>query len=273
LGTDPRCSSTIRWAGGDVGTVAGGHRPLFEHLAEVLDVFTTRRLERAGVREGSCCLAIGASAGTIACWLADRGADVIATDLDPSNLPPYPGVTVLKHNVATDPLIRNRFDLIHARLVTAHLPERRAVLDKLIDALAPDGALVLEEFEASWDGCVVDTPDPAAHRLFSTYHRAFEAVLRQAGTDLGWGRHAHRAMREAGLVDVDTEFWACAWHGGEPGCLLPFTAAGQLRDKLIAAGMTALEIDDFQALLLDPRLVIRGGMAVSTIGRKPGEPR
>jgi SAM-dependent methyltransferase len=257
-------------SGGDAEPVAGRPQRLFEQLAEVFDAFTTRRLEQAGVvREGSRCLAIGITAGTIACWLADRGAAVVATDRDPSQLPHYPGVTVLRHDVATDPLIRDGFDLIHARLVTAQLPQRRTVLDKLIDALAPGGALVLEEFEASWDGCVVDTPDPAAYRLFSAYHRAFEAVLRQAGTDLGWGRQAHRAMRAAGLVDVDTEFWAGSWHGGEPGCLLPFTAAGELRERLIAAGMAAPDIDDFRTLLLDPRLVIRGCMEVSTLGRKP----
>jgi hypothetical protein len=112
-------------------------------------------------------------------------------------------------------------------------------------------------------------PDPAADRLFAGYQHALTSVLTAAGTDPRWGRSVYKVMHDAGLVEVETEFWARAWQGGEPGCLLPYTAAAQLRPKLIEAGMSPEDIDAFRALLVDPRLVIYGNLAVSTCGRRP----
>jgi SAM-dependent methyltransferase len=255
-------------------TPAGGHHRLLDHLAEMLDPFTNRRLDQAGVRAGSRCLEVGAGSGTVAHWLAGRvgpGGEVIATDLDPTRIAGHPRITALTHDIVTDPL-PGRFDLIHARLVLAHLPERRQVLGRLVDALTPGGALVIDEFDASWDRCVLESPDPEAHRLFTAYQHALLAALLAAGADPGWGRQTHRAMRRAGLVQVDTEFWSRSWHGGQAGCLLPHAAAGQLHHQLTAAGMPAADLDRLRTLLLDPRLVIHGNTAVSTIGRPPPAP-
>jgi SAM-dependent methyltransferase len=251
-------------------TGAANHRLLLDHLAEMLDPFTRRRLDQAGARAGASCLEVGAGSGTIAHWLAGRvgpGGQVIATDLDPSRIPIHPRITILTHDILTDP-IPGQFDLIHARLVLAHFPGRHQVLDKLFAALTPGGALVIEEFDASWDRCVLEAPDPEAHRLFTAYHHALLAALLATGADPSWGRQTHRAMRQAGLVGVDTEFWSRSWHGGQAGCLLPYTTAEQLRDQLTQAGMAAADLDRFRTLLLDPRLVIHGNTAVSTIGRK-----
>jgi SAM-dependent methyltransferase len=249
----------------------GHHHRLLDHLAEMLDPFSRRRLEAAGVSAGSRCLEIGAGAGTIAHWLARRvgpGGEVVATDLDPSRIPAHPRITALAHDIATDP-VPGQFDVIHARLVLAHLPDRHQILPHLVAALRPGGALVIDEFDPSWDRCVLHTPDPDAHRLFAGYHRALLAVLRSAGADPSWGRQAHHAMQQAGLVEVDTELWSRSWHGGQAGCLLPYTAAGQLRDRLTAAGIGTGDLDRLRALLLDPRLVVHGNTAVSTTGRQP----
>lgn len=249
-----------------------GHRRMLSHLAAMLDPFTIRRLEQAGVASGARCLEVGAGAGTVAHWLADRvGPDgqVVATDLDPSHLPAHPRIVPLRHDIATDDLPGSGYHLIHARLVLAHLPGRREVLGRLAAALAPGGALVVEEFDPSWDRCLLYTPDPDAHRLFAAYHTALLAVLRAAGTDPGWGRQVPHAMRECGLEEVSAEFWAQSWHGAQTGCLLPYAATAQVRDELVAHGMAAADIDRFRALLLDPRLVIHGNMAVSTVGRRP----
>jgi hypothetical protein len=138
-----------------------------------------------------------------------------------------------------------------------------------VDALTPGGGLVIDEFDASWDRCVLDTPDPDAHRLFTAYQHALLAALLAAGADPGWGRQTHQVMSRAGLVQVGTEFWSCSWHGGQAGCLLPYAVAGQLREKLVDAGMPAADLDRLRTLLLDPRLVIHGNTAVSTIGCRP----
>ena len=46
-----------------------------------------------------------------------------------------------------DDLPDAHFHLIHARLVLIHLPERDAVLERLVTALRPGGWLVIEDFD------------------------------------------------------------------------------------------------------------------------------
>jgi SAM-dependent methyltransferase len=265
--TPPRYVFADHPAGG-----AGHHRELVGDLAAMLDRFTTRRLEQTGIHPAARCLEVGAGAGSIAGWLAGRvvgGGEVVATDTDLSHVRAHRHVRTVAHNIATDPLEPlGSFDLIHARLVLGHLENRREVLARLAGALNPGGVLAVEEFAASWDRCVMETPDPDAHRLFGEYHAALVAVLRAAGVDTGWGQHVYGAMRELGLVEVDAELWARAWRGGEAGCLLPYHAAAQLRPRLVEAGMAERDLDRLRELLRDPRLVIYGNLAVSTIGRR-----
>lgn len=244
------------------------HGQLVEILAAMLDRFTIHRLTPY-VSRTSRCLEVAAGAGSIATWLAEHAFDVTATDTDVSHVAAHPNLTVIRHDITTDPLPPERYDVIHARLVLAHLPQRRELIGKLAAALAPGGVLVIEEFQAGWDSCVLDAPDLLeAGRLFTAYHQALTYVLAAAGNDTSWGRNAHRAMREHGLTDVDVEFWAKSWYGGQPGCLLAYTAAAQLRGKLVGAGMSGPDLDALRALLTDPRLMIHANFAVSTIGRR-----
>jgi SAM-dependent methyltransferase len=250
------------------------HGELVAVLAAMLDRFTTWRLSPY-VTPTSRCLEVAAGAGSIAGWLAERAGEVTATDTDPVHVAAvaevYPNLTVRRHDLVTDPLEKGYWDVIHVRLLLAHLPSRREVVGRLAAALAPGGVLVIDEFQPSWDWCVLDAPDRVqAKRLFASYHDALLAVLAAAGNDTTFGRNAHETMRGHGLVDIDVELWARSWHGGQPGCQLPYLAAAQLTPKLAAAGMARTDIDAFRTLLLDPRLMIHANLAVSTIGRRPG---
>lgn len=246
---------------------------LLDHLATMLDDFSRERLRQAGVRPGARCLEVGAGAGTLAHWMADEvgpAGEVIATDLKPQHIRSHERVTVLVHDVLTDPMPAGAFDVIHARLLLAHLPQRHEVLRRFAAALAPGGAVVLEEWEPSWRDAVLTAPDRAvAQALFSRYHDAFVTVLRDRGQDPTWARGAHQAMADAGLADLDTVVHSRSWRGGTPGCLLPVTTTREVQDRLIGAGMTADELDELRALLMDPRLVIQGNLTFSTIGRRP----
>ncbi|QOC93982.1 hypothetical protein [Micromonospora craniellae] len=153
-----------------------------------------------------------------------------------------------------------------------HLParEREATLDRLVDALAPEGLLVVEEFEPTWQTAVLSAPDlDEADHLFNAYHQAFQAALAGSGNDPRWGRHAHHALRSRGLT-VDTEGTTRTWTGGSPACLLPHATAAVIRDRLIAAGMPGPDIDAFRQLLLDPDLIVKSNLALSHIGRRAG---
>lgn len=243
-------------------------------LGQMLDEFTTRRLLKAGVTSGSRCLEVGGGAGTIAAWLADQvgpSGSVVATDIKPQHIPARPNMRVLQHNVVTDPLPDGPFDVIHARAVLQHLPQRDQVLAKLVGALAPGGALVVEELEASWGTSVLATPDPTAHEIFARYAEAMLKTLKASGNDPTWCRKVFAAMRDVGLIDVDTEGWQGSFAGGTGVCLLAYSGSKELRPKLLDAGMTADDLDTIARLSVDPRLAMRGVLLVSTLGRRPHE--
>jgi ubiquinone/menaquinone biosynthesis C-methylase UbiE len=241
-------------------------------LGAMMDEFTIARLNKIGVAPDARCLEVGAGAGTIAVWLAEQvgpTGSVIATDLKPQHVPAHPRLTVLQHNVVTDPLPEGPFDIIHARAVLQHLPQRHAVLAKLAGALAPGGALIVEEMEAGWSRSVLATPDPRAFEIFAEYEKALTQVLVSAGNDQTWNRLKHAAMIDLGLEDVDTQSWQGSFAGGTGVCLLAYAGSAELRERLVEAGMKPDDIDDMRRLALDPRLVLRGIMLLSTVGRKP----
>jgi ubiquinone/menaquinone biosynthesis C-methylase UbiE len=241
-------------------------------LAATLDEFTIARLRQAGVTAGSRCLEVGAGAGTIAVWLAAEAGPtgtVVATDLKPQHIPAAPGLTVLQHNVVTEEIPDGPFDVIHVRAVLQHLPQRREVLAKLADALAPGGRLVVEELEAGWSRAVLASPDPRAFEIFAEYEKALTSVLVASGNDQTWNRLKHAAMIDVGLEDVDTQGWQGSFVGGTGVCLLAYSGSKELHDRLVEAGMKADDLEAMRKLAVDPRLVLRGILLLSTVGHKP----
>jgi SAM-dependent methyltransferase len=244
------------------------------HLTSILDELTVSRLSGLGDLTGRRCLEIGAGGGSVARWLAHRaapGGRVLATDVDTRHLPPDAGYQVLQHNIATDPVPDGGWDLIHARAVLMHVPQRRQVLARLAAALAPGGVLVIEDMETSFRKLVLAAPDDEARRLVDRYQELLiERIMPANGNDSAWAGQVHAAMLDCGLSDVDTLIQARSWPGGSPGAALNAVNIAQLRDRFLAAGMTAAELDRLCELLTtDPRLVIRGHLVYSTIGRKP----
>jgi SAM-dependent methyltransferase len=240
-------------------------------LAQVYDPFSTDLLDRAEIPLDARCLVVAVGASKVAARLADLApqGEVIATDLDHTHTVHDDRVQLLTHNVVTDPLPPGGFDVIHVRLLLAHLPERLDVLAKLAAALNPAGLLVVEEFEGTWDTSVLAAPSiDEADRLFRAYHTAFQSVLAASGVDLAWGRRVHTQMLALGL-DADTEGHTRTWRGDSAGTRLPSASARLLRDRLIAHGMPAGDIDAFRALLRHPQLRVKSNLALSTHGRRP----
>jgi SAM-dependent methyltransferase len=121
---------------------------LREHR-EPWDPFTFRILSSIGVDEGWRCLEIGARTGSVAAWLQQRVGRrglVVATDIETRRVEPRSraNLVVRHHSVLAD-RIAVGYDLIHARLVLDHLPQRDAVARKLAAALRPGGWLVVED--------------------------------------------------------------------------------------------------------------------------------
>src|SRR5262245_40133453 len=113
-------------------------------LESLFDGSSRRLLTGLGVGEGWRCLEVGCGAGGLALWLADTVGEtgrVLATDLDTRFLDGQArtNLEVRTHNIVTDQVEEAAFDLIHARAVLEHLPDRQQVLKRLAAALRPGG--------------------------------------------------------------------------------------------------------------------------------------
>src|SRR5215475_6958128 len=98
-------------------------------LEQCLDAGTCRRISALGLADGWQCLEVGAGAGSVARWLCSQvgaAGRVVAIDIDTSFLDTLdePNLEVRRHNLVSDTLPPDSFDLIHARMVLMHLPSR-----------------------------------------------------------------------------------------------------------------------------------------------------
>lgn len=242
-------------------------------LSLAYDPFTFERLARTGVGPGWRCLEAGAGNGTVAVWLARRVAPtgaVTATDVRPSGVPAAPGLDVVRHDIVRDPLPEGEFDLVHARLLLRLLPERRAVLDRLVRALKPGGVLQIDEFDAT---CApsLRAPDLAGHELYRTLMTTKNRLMAGRGVDIAWGREAAGAMRRAGLVDISSRRRLELWTARSPGLRLLAHHTRHLRDEFVRAGMTDRQLADVRALLSHPDFRACSYAFHSVQGRRPGE--
>lgn len=245
-------------------------RQQLDALQDYLDPITTSCLAETGVAAGARCLELGPGGGSIAGWLVERTGptgQVTAVDKDLSRLPAIPGLEVREHDLQRGLPLPGPYDLIHARLVLVHLPNRRELLRQLVAALAPGGALVLGEFSAA-PLAVLTAADPADAALFSRVIDTMRTVLIGHGVDLDWAHQAHAAMVGAGLTRVRTLEHAESWSGGG-GCRLHAANASYLADRLRHAGVTWAELRRFQELMDDPRFSARSWQFVCTRGRAP----
>ncbi|GAA1984910.1 methyltransferase domain-containing protein [Kitasatospora viridis] len=210
-------------------------------LEAVYDPGTTERLAGLGVAAGWHCLEVGCGAGSIARWLADRVGErgrVLAIDLDPRFAEGHgrANLEVRRQDLLADPLPAGAFDLVHARAVLEHLPDRERAVRRLAAAVRPGGWLVLEDFDI--EGPAVELiarywPD-GQHELAERLYRALEAAFGRAGADPGYGRRLPDALAGAGLTEVGARLQAPVLPGGTPFLALTLR---QLRAPLLAGGL------------------------------------
>jgi protein-L-isoaspartate O-methyltransferase len=241
-------------------------------LEAFLDPITAARLAAPILTPGARCWEVGAGGGSVA-RLMSRAVGptglVVATDIEPAHLVSEGNLVVRRHDVRTGVPEGGPFDVIHARLVLLHLPERRRVLTELIGALAPGGWLVVEEFDCTAGLRVLTAPTDDAAKLFQEVIEATLGVLRDRGADLAWAQDVHAEMVRAGLVDVDTITHSQSWPGGSIGASLHATNSRQLESRLLATGLSPAQLEVFRELARDPAFTSLSYQFVSTRGRRP----
>ena len=181
-----------------------GERERLAIIERYLDAHSTARLEALGLTTGWRCLDVGAGGGSLSRWMCKRvgrEGSVLAVDLDPRFLEQIeePNLEVRRLDLLTDELPRDGFDLVHARCVLEHVPERETVLRQLVRALRPGEFVVVTDAGGA-------PPRPVApSEAFDRVLAAFTAVVGARGWSFDWAPTAAERLRELGLEDVGGE--------------------------------------------------------------------
>lgn len=208
----------------------------YRALSELYDARTIQHIKTLGIEEGWSCLEVGGGGGSIASWLCSQVGDngrVLATEIDPGFLRtlPFSNLEVRRHDIQSDVLPKQEFDLAHTRLVLMHLPEREAALKKLIASVKPGGWLLIEEFD-----CLSVEPDPSVNpgEEVVKLRVALEQILSARGVDLRYGRLLPQRLRANGLVNIGAEASLTVWGADTSIMKINFQ---ELRDPILQAGL------------------------------------
>jgi SAM-dependent methyltransferase len=242
-------------------------------LEATLDPGSTGHLAAIGVAPGWRCLEVGTGGGSVAAWLADRvgcAGEVLATDLDVTVARErvHGALSVQVHDLLVDPLPESRFDLVHARLLLAWLPQRQRALARLVRTLKPGGWLLVEEMDfasvvPAGLGEVADV---------QTFSRVLDAHLGALRTHNGFDAHCGRRLLgdllAAGLEEVEAEGRVSVWRGGGNGMRIWRLTFAQLRDAMAAAGLPEGDVDRAIELCDDPGFAFVAPLVMAASGRR-----
>lgn len=237
-------------------------------LSALLDPTTRTVLRSLQPRKNARYLEVGAGNGSIAEMMAaDFGGRVLAVDKDVTNIVAAPGVEIVHHDVHTG-VPTGPFDLIHVRLVLAHLPARRRIFSQLVEQLAPGGWLVIADFGIATDLLVA--PKESDHEVWRKYnHAAYQQFGPEAGCDYGWADRTEVEMFGARLADVTAEHLVPLARGGGPWTTYHLNFSMQVEESLLATGLRREDMDRYRAMLTDPEFRARFFSLTYTTGRKP----
>lgn len=264
------------------------------------DPFTIECLEKIDVGEGWQCLEVGAGGGSMTEWLCRRvgpSGKVVATDLQTKFLAATEAANleIRKHDIVTDELENNSFDLVIARKVLEHLPDPGGALQRMADAVRPGGWLHVEDSDlASFRRFSCAHPD----RVDRAYMKFIEAMSRN-GFQPTFAKELANRLGQRGFQEVqfvcpipvgfDFPDELCAL-GLEPSIQehLPkqaeWNAAAdegigkvyrmtfeRLRERVVDDGLlTADEVDQFFSDIKSPSFGAATGFHCAAWGRKAG---
>ncbi|MGW3112902.1 methyltransferase domain-containing protein [Streptomyces sp. NPDC001091] len=244
----------------------------FDAFASLFDPTTFRHLEGLGIGPGWRCWEVGAGGASVVSWLARKvgptGA-VVATDIDTSRLDTAarPPVEVRTHDVGAEEPPGRGFDLVHARLVLVHVPDRERALRSMIDALRPGGRLLIEDADPALQPLTCPDEHGPEERLANRLRQGFRRLLAERGADLSYGRRLPRLLREAGLRQVEADAY---FPLSSPACTaLELATVRQIRGRLVEAGLaTDEDVDRHLANVTAGGMDLATAPMISAWGRK-----
>lgn len=245
-------------------------------LESLFDDDSLRYLGRLGVGPGWQCLEVGCGAGGVARRLAHlvgaRGR-VVAVDLDTRFVDgkDLENLEVRRHDLMVDPLEDSAFDLVHARAVVMHIPDRQRALERMVAAARPGGWVVIEDpdFGAPMAAAMANYLHPAGNAALSRQmYGALEMIFTGVGADPSYGSRLIGCLKSVGLEDVGGALHTPLAVGGTER-FLPGTVE-YLRERLVGTGLISADgIERFLRLVEDASTTYAPLMAVTAWGRRP----
>lgn len=215
------------------------------------------------------CVDLGAGAGSIAYWLADRchAGHVIAADADVRFLDCARGqrLEIRQFDVGRDEFPDGSLDLVHARSLLCHVPNRDTVVAKAVRWLAPGGWLVVGEpymFPAS----------PSPYRALRQFYGAVDRRWKAQGSDMHWARRLPGLMTQAGLCQLNMVTRAnCMGLGGAHDAFA-LASIRQIGEVMVRDGdISSADLERMLALFGDPTFVDLRSVFLTVWGQKPLE--
>jgi SAM-dependent methyltransferase len=245
-------------------------RERLDAAEQLLDPGTIRQLNALGVADGWRCVDVGAGGGSIAAWLANRvgpTGHVLATDIETRFLEALesPNCSVLRHDITQADLPEGGFDLVHARLLLEHLPNRDLAVERMVAALKPGGWLLLESVDY--------VSGVAVSALGATEHERTQSVrlrlMHAAGLDAEYGRKLPAVLKAQGLKDVNSEGRVWVMAGGSAAARWFRLSMEQLRGTLVGDGkLSDQEVDRMLELFENPEWSALTPIIMAAWGRR-----
>ncbi|WP_328312637.1 methyltransferase domain-containing protein [Streptomyces sp. NBC_00442] len=236
-------------------------------LGEVFDPLCAEMMTGLGIAPDARCLEVGAGSGSVARWLSRQAPNgqVVATDLDVSMLEgaAEPNLVPMVHDVTSDPFPAESFDVIHARLVLSHLPQRDEVLRRMTQWLRPGGFVLIESF--CWFP-IDSSPNDAYARAMQRWS---DLICGTLGTDSWWSRSQPGSFRTYGFAEVGARTLTQNLRGGTALADFWRLTVDMSRERLLAGGyLTEEELTAFYDLLNDGAFWDLAPALVQSWGRK-----
>lgn len=232
-------------------------------IQRAADAGTHRALESLGLQPDWDCLDLGAGAGSIARWLLQKcpQGTVVANDLDTRYLADL-GPVAQQADLRDPDYAPGKFDLVHARYVLCHLPERDEIVRRAVGWLKPGGWFVITDpYQLPAD----TSPFPVVRRIMAAY----QAVYAGHGADLHWARGVPALLAGCGLGEIGYTGTLGSMGNLAKDRWRPLVA--QVKPAMLADGLvTKSEMDEFEELLKSSTFIDIPQFTITVWGRAVG---
>ncbi len=251
---------------------------------QLLNPFTRRVLEEAGITTGMNVLDLGCGPGDVsllAASLVGSTGSVLGVDTNPAVLQLAQvraqeagfGQVSFQAGDINDLTLDQEYDAIVGRLVLQYLPERAAILRRLTQYLRPGGIVAFQEYDLSTDFSLCYPPSSLWQQVWSWITQAFQA----AGAELQMGLKLYGTFLESGLPGPQMRYEAVLAGGpASPVYELAADTVRALLPMLVKFGIATPEDVDIETLedrlrteIVSHQGVARSPAIVSAWVRKP----